>query len=335
MGVTKCGISEGTFRALQRIPKKIGSKYLLSKESNEVDGEILSSVHLLAMHRYPTSYFSPMAAKSTLDPRTQPKLRFQVGQKVFCRVDKGWEPCTVIKQWWCEPDDEFYAEEVYFHPYQAIPHSRMRRRKKLRKSTLPYPGYPDGAIYVPSDTNDCVRRMPVNELDEVLLSIECHDDTEFIINELIYDRKIDVIDSENYFFCEKMAFAAVDYAHIGMLTWLSRKKVPLEHYRNDKGATLMHVAFQRGIVKVIQCVLGIFHPCAAINKEVDHRGYTALHYMVLYSGDHVFSHFDLRGRFGVLYDKEDHQGRSAMRIADALKRTVAINALKKWFSEQV
>ena len=98
---------------------------------------------------------------------------------------------------------------------------------------------------------------------------------------------------------------------------------------------MIHAAFQRSVVKVIECILDMFHPCAAINQEVDERGYTALHYMVLYSDDHVFSSFDLRGRFGDVYDKVDHQGRNAMTIAKALRRTVAINALKKWSLKRV
>ena len=274
-------------------------------------------------------------ATSTLDPRSQPKLRFHVGQKVFCRMENTWEPCTIIKQWWCEPDDEFYAQEVYFHPYQAIPHSRMRKKSSLALSKLPYPGYPDGAIYVPSDSNDCVRRVPLNELDEILLSIEYQDETEYIVDELIYERKIDIIDPDNYPFSERIAFAAVEHSHIGMLTWLSKKKAPLELYQNDKGATLLHVAFQCGVLEVIECVLGIFHPLSPINKEVDQRGYTTLHYMVLFCGDHVFSKFDLRRRFGIVYDKEDYQGRTAMMIAEALRRTAAANALKKWSLKKV
>ena len=300
-------------------------------------------------------------AVSTVDPTSQPKLRFQVGDRIFCKM-KGnlfssssslshfsirwisthtstipfftsdvWEPSTVIKLWWCEPEEEFYGEDVLYHPYQALP-DRMANRKQQPKKTNLF--YPDGAIYVPSDTNDCVRRIPVDEFDEILAAIECGEDTEYIVEELIYDRKIDVVNEDDFTFSEKMAFTAVEYSHTSILSWLHSQGMPFELYKNDKNANLLHVAIQLNKLDVIECLFNLLSPCSAIYNGVDQRGYTILHYMVLYFTNELVAcfDFDLNARFKDIYTKEDHNGRTAITIAQAMKKTEMETLLKKNFS---
>ena len=220
----------------------------------------------------------------------------------------GWTPCTIIGHWWCE-DDRVY------HPYQAQPEGEM------------------GPIYACRDDNCSVRRRAVDGVDSVILSIECEDELDYIF-ELIDNFGIDI--ANNHEISEKIALAAAKCNNVDMLQLLHESGASLELCRSQQKATLMHIAFQYSHIDVFNYFIYTFKDFESpLYKGVDDKGFTFIHYMVLYSTD---SFAEAIGEIedahlkkyllGAMLNVNDNKGRGALDIGIAMKRNKKVDVLR-------